>query len=372
MKNIKLLDSTLREGAQSPGVSYTSKERLEIATALDEFEIDFIELGHPAVSDSVFEGVREVSSQNLDASLLAHSRATKEDIDLVIESGVEWIGIFLCVSERALKNRFEISLDEALQKIERSITYAKDHGLKVRFTPEDTIRTEWDNLFRTLSRAKDAGANRFSVADTTGSAYPFDFYQIVTDFLDYSIPTNVHCHDDMGLALTNAIMGVEAGATLVDASVNGIGERSGIVDLAQIAVTLKYHYDIDAYNLHKLNELSEMIQNITGLKVQENQPIVGENAFVHNSGLHVSAVIEDPNTYEFMPAEDLGRKREVHLDMYSGKDSVKHYLEKKGIKADDKTVKKILASLKSSSGQFDLKKLISKREIKEEKYVDNS
>jgi len=351
------LDSTLREGEQSPGANFSPKRRLEIAIALDDFGVDFIEVGHPAVSEDVLEGIRLISEQGLRANLLAHSRALRKDINLILDLNVDWIGIFFCLSNTCLQRRFSISIERALERVENAILYAKDHGLKVRFTPEDTTRTEWENLERALSLAKELKVDRVSIADTTGSAHPLYFYELVRRVVSFGIPTNVHCHNDLGLALANAVMGIEAGATLVDATINGIGERVGIVDLAQISTILYYHYGIKHYRLEKLYELSQIIQEITGIRMQKNYPIVGENAFIHKAGLHASAVIKDPRFYEFLPAELFGRKREIYLDKYAGKDSIRFYLERTGIR-DEKLTEKLLSIVKTSQEVFTPERLL--------------
>ncbi|MFA4639384.1 hypothetical protein [Pyrococcus kukulkanii] len=247
----------MREGEQTPGVNYTPEQRLEIA--LDEFGVDFIEVDHPAVSDDVFAGIKLVSNQGLRANLLAHSRALIRDVDYVLKAGTDWIGIFFCVSEACLKKRFGITLEQAMNRIAEAIEYAKDHGLKIRFTPEDTTRTEWRNLEAVLRLAKELKVYRVSIADTTGSAHPLKFYPLVHKVVSFGIPVNVHCHNDLGLALANAIMGIEAGASLVDAT-----ERAGIVDLAQIATVLYYHYGVKKYKivdmLYYLSNLSAKLR----------------------------------------------------------------------------------------------------------------
>ncbi|WP_346766027.1 homocitrate synthase [Thermococcus sp. M39] len=357
LRVIQLLDSTLREGEQSPGVNFTPEQRLRIAIELDEFGVEFIEVGHPAVSQDVMEGIKLIANQGLKANLLAHSRALRRDIDLVLDTNVNWIGIFFCLSNACLQKRFNITLEQALDRIENAILYAKDHGLKVRFTPEDATRTEWENLERALSLAKELKVDRVSIADTTGSAHPLYFYELVRRVVGFGIPTNVHCHNDLGLALANAIMGIEAGATLVDATINGIGERVGIVDLAQISTILYYHYGIKHYKLEKLYELSQIIQEITGIRVQRNYPIVGENAFIHKAGLHVSAVVKDPRFYEFLPAEIFGRERAIYLDKYAGRDSIRFYLEKIGIR-DEEITEKLLSIVKNSQEVFTPERLL--------------
>ncbi|WP_081482824.1 homocitrate synthase [Pyrococcus sp. ST04] len=352
-----ILDSTLREGEQTPGVNYTPEQRLEIALALDEFGVDFIEVGHPAVSEDVFAGIKLVSNQGLKANLLAHSRALISDVDHVLKSEVDWIGIFFCLSEACLKKRFGITLEQALDRISRAIEYAKDHGLKVRFTPEDTTRTEWKNLEAALRLARELKVDRVSIADTTGSTHPLKFYILVQKVVSFGIPVNVHCHNDLGLALANAVMGIEAGASLVDATVNGLGERAGIVDLAQIATVLYYHYGIRKYRIDMLYYLSNLVTRITGISVQPNYPIVGANAFTHKAGLHVSAVIKDPTFYEFLPAETFGRERTIYVDRFAGRATIRYYLEKAGIR-DDRIVDELLRKVKSSREPFTWERLI--------------
>ena len=346
-----VLDSTLREGEQTPGVNFSPEDRLRIGVALDEVGVDFIEAGHPAVSPEIFEGIRLLVNQGLEAELLAHSRALRRDIDLVLKAETPWVGIFLCVSENCLSRRFGITLEGALERIEDAVLYAKDHGLKVRFTPEDTTRTEWENLETVLRLVKELGVDRVSIADTTGASHPLEFYDLVKRFVDFGIPVNVHCHNDLGLALANAVMAIEAGAALVDATVNGIGERVGIVDLAQLLGVLHYHYGVRKYRLEKLYPLSRLVEEITGVRTQPNWPIVGENAFTHKAGLHVSAVVRDPAFYEFLPAETFGRERRIYVDRFAGRETIRFHLRRFGID-NDEVVEALLRRVKSSRRPF--------------------
>lgn len=346
-----VLDSTLREGEQTPGVNFSPEDRLRIGIALDEVGVDFIEAGHPAVSGEILEGIRLLASQGLNANILAHSRALRSDVDLVLKSEAEWIGIFMCLSQRCLERRFRTDLSGALARIEDAILYAKDHGLKVRFTPEDTTRTEWENLTAALNLVRELKVDRVSIADTTGAAHPLEFYDLVKRVVEFGIPVNVHCHNDLGLALANAIMGIEAGATLVDATVNGIGERAGIVDLSHLLAALYYHYGVKKYRLEKLYSVSRLVSEITGLQVQQNYPIVGQNAFTHKAGLHVSAVVRDPSFYEFLPAETFGRERTIYVDRFAGRETIRFHLSRFGIH-DEEIVEELLRRVKASRRPF--------------------
>ncbi len=259
----------------------------------------------------------------------------------------------MCLSQRCLERRFRTDLSGALTRVEDAILYAKDHGLKIRFTPEDTTRTEWKNLTAALNLARELKVDRVSIADTTGAAHPpLEFYDLVKRVVEFGIPVNVHCHNDLGLALANAIMGIEAGATLVDATVNGIGERAGIVDLSHLLAALYYHYGVKKYRLEKLYSLSRLVSEITGLQVQVNYPpIVGQNAFTHKAGLHVSAVVRDPSFYEFLPAETFGRERTIYVDRFAGRETIRFHLSRFGIH-DEEIIEELLRRVKASRRPF--------------------
>jgi 2-isopropylmalate synthase len=238
-----ILDSTLREGEQTPGVTFTIPEKLEISSILDELGVDLIEAGHPAVSDQIKESVREISKLSLNAEVLAHSRACKHDIDQVIDCDVGWIGIFISVLENRLKKDFKKDLSTVIDMVVDSVEYAKDHGLRVRYTPEDTIRSDRASVFNVTKAAMNAGADRISVADTVGAATPEMMGSFVRDLIDSTkARVNVHCHNDLGLALANSLSAFREGAITIDACVNGLGERAGITALSSLRVALEVHY----------------------------------------------------------------------------------------------------------------------------------
>jgi len=308
---IEILDTTLREGEQSPGVTFSVEEKLSIANLLDEFGVNIIEAGHPKVSGDVFRSVKLIANQGYKAEILVHCRAKKEDIDAAVNCDVDWIGIFYCVSDRRLKEYFKSDLENAIDQIINAIEYAKDHGLKVRYTPEDATRTEYDSLIKASKAAIDAGANRISIADTVGAMTPIKIYTLVKKLkVDLNIKLNVHCHNDLGLATANSLAAYEAGATLIDVTVNGIGERVGITRLSEICLALNCFYQvINDWKLEKLTHISKIVSEYSGINIPPNAPIVGENTFVHNAGLHVSAVLNNPNHYEIFPAEIVGQKK---------------------------------------------------------------
>lgn len=346
---IDILDSTLREGEQTPGVTFSVEEKLVIAGLLDEFGVTIIEAGHPAVSDDIFRGVREIANQGYNAEILAHCRAMKEDIDLARACDVDWVGIFFCVSNRRLEQQFRSNLDQAIKLITNAITYAKDHGLNVRYTPEDTVRTDYTSVVKVARAAIEAGADRISIADTVGAMTPRRMYDFVTRLKsDVNVKLNIHCHNDLGLATANALAAYEAGVTTIDASVNGLGERAGITPLADLCLGLHCLYRVtNHWKLELLPQISQTVSEYSGMHISPTAPVVGENAFLHNAGMHVAAILHDPSHYEVFPAELVGRTRSFVLDKMAGAQTIKRKLEQIGYTVCDTTVTKIMHYVKS-------------------------
>jgi len=346
---VEILDSTLREGEQTPGVTFSVEEKLIIASLLDEFGVDIIEAGHPRVSEDILRGVKEISNQGYSAEILAHCRAMKEDIDIARSCDVDWVGIFFCVSNQRLEQQFRSNLDKAVELITTVIEYAKDHGLKVRYTPEDTVRTEYASVIKVSKAAVKAGADRISIADTVGAATPQRMHDLVQQFQsDVEVKLNVHCHNDLGLATANALAAYETGVTMIDASVNGLGERVGITPLSELCLALHSVYRVkNNWKLELLPKLSQKVSEFSGINISPNTPVVGENAFVHNAGLHVAAVLQDPRHYEVFPAELVGRKRTFVLDKMAGIQTIKQKLQQMGLTTSDNNVTKIVHYIKS-------------------------
>jgi 2-isopropylmalate synthase len=352
---VEILDSTLREGEQTPGVTFTLREKLEIARLVDEFGVDLIEAGHPAVSADVRLAVKTIAGEGLRAGVLAHSRAMKSDIDLALDCDVEWVGLFISVLEDRLKLHFRKDLDQVCSVVSEAVSYAKDHGLKVRYTPEDTIRSHFASVVKVSRCAVDAGADRISIADTVGAATPLRMGEFVRNLIDCTgAKVNVHCHNDLGLALANSLAAYENGAVLVDTCVNGLGERTGITSLAELVMALKVHYGVDnGWKLDMLPGLSDKVEEISGLRIASNAPIVGENAFSHNAGLHVSAALLRPSFYEIFPAETVGRVRRFELDKFSGNDLIEDILTKNNITLSKIQRTSLLGMIKSrEKGSF--------------------
>jgi methanogen homocitrate synthase len=332
-EKITVYDTTLRDGEQTPGVCLRTPEKLKIARKLDELRLPQIEAGFPVVSNEEKRSVKAIVAEDLDAQILVLSRTKKEDIDIAIDCGVDGIITFLGTSEIHLKHKLKKSKDEALNICMNSIEHAKDHGLFVAFSAEDATRTDLDFLKKIYSRAENYGADRLHIADTVGAISPQGMSYLVRELkMDISTEIALHCHNDFGMALSNCISGLLAGASAVSTTVNGIGERAGNTSLEEFVMSMLIIYGVDlGYNIEIFYELSQLVENLTNMRVPENKPIVGKNVFRHESGIHVDAVIEEPLTYEPFLPELIGHRRRIVLGKHSGCRAVKAKLDECGI-----------------------------------------
>jgi 2-isopropylmalate synthase len=357
---IQILDTTLREGEQTPGLYFDSHIKLAVARILDEVGVDFIEAGHPVVTPEIQNAIRQIAHIGLKATIAAHARSLRKDIDLALECGVGFIGIFYCVSDERLNTVFNKNLTQAVQQISDVIRYAKSQNpqLIIRYTPEDTVRSPWKNVVDASVAAIEAGADIISIADTTGFMVPgternlHDFVgRLKAEFGKRGLKPKVavHCHNDRGLALANALEGYRGGADIIDATVLGVGERAGLVDLATLLTVLKVDFkEARGWKLEKLPELYELVSRFSGMAVPVNFPITGQNAFTHCAGVHTQAAAVDPLHYESLNPELVGRKRQISLDHMSGVSSARFALSHIGeTSLDEAMVLKILDKIKS-------------------------
>ena len=348
-REFQILDTTLREGEQTPRISFTIKQKIEIARRLDTFGVDFIELGHPAVSPDVYESVEALNDLPMSAEKIVHGRAIKSDINIGATIGVPWIGIFFGTSPLSLKHKFNVTKLEALKRIETAVKYGKDKGLKLRFTAEDASRTDIDFLIKVGQLVQNASADRFSLADTVGCLTPTKTKELVNRVVsELDIPVHFHSHNDFGLATANALSALEMGAQCIDVTVNGLGERCGLPPLAEVTTALVELYKVNKdWDLDRIQELSDFVEKVSKFDRKANRPIIGENAFSHKAGLHVKAVLKDPNSYEAISPEKLNRKREIIIDKYTGRAAIKYRLSELGIDLDEENISDIIVKIKS-------------------------
>ncbi len=354
-RKIEILDTTLREGEQTPGVSFTVADKIAIARRLDEFGVDFIELGHPAVSPDVYAAVEALNDLNLKARKMAHGRAYKSDVNDAAAIGVPWVGLFFGTSALSLKYKFNVTRKDALWRIRGAVEYAGEKGLKIRFTAEDATRTEVKFLIQVAHLVTAAGADRFSLADTVGIMTPTRMKGLVAQIVrEIDLPLHVHCHNDFGLAVANALSALEAGARCVDVTVNGLGERAGLASLAEVTSALTELYKAPGnWNLDLLPELSAQVERVSGQTAHANRPIVGKHAFSHKAGLHVKAVLKNPKSYEGINPAVLARQRKLILDKYTGKAALKYKLEELGLELTSAELNQVLAEIKAKPAKVD-------------------
>lgn len=281
--------------------------------------------------------------------------------------GVPWPGVFYGTSPLSLKYKFNVTPAEALAQIETVVKYAKDKGLKLRFTAEDASRTDMDFLIRVALLVQKAGADRFSVADTVGVLTPQRMHALISGLkAEVEIPLHVHCHNDFGLATANALAALEAGARCADVTVNALGERCGLASLAEVSTALLNLYKVDRdFDLTLLPELTSRVEKAAGLTPGFNRPLVGEHAFTHKAGLHVRAVLKNPESYEAIKPDTVNRRRKLVLDKYTGKAAVRNRFFEMGLDLTENELETVLKKIKSRpekvhwSGQ-DLRDIITR------------
>lgn len=339
---VKILDTTLREGEQTPGVCFSAPVKTAIAEMLDELGIDILEVGHPAVTVEIRDAVRAITEMELNVLAGAHSRSLKSDVDLALEYDIGFLGIFYCVSDERLGHHAR-DLNRAVSEIAGVIRYAKEQkpNLLIRYTPEDTVRTTMENVLSAASEAVRAGADIISVADTTGYMIPgtprsmYDFVSRLKEGLaarDLHPMIAVHCHNDRGLALANALDGHGAGADIIDATVLGLGERAGLVDLATLLTVLSTDFEGNdgKWNLEALPRLYEVVSRYANFPIPSNFPLMGKSAFTHCAGVHTQAAIKNPLHYQSLDPKIVGRRPTIALDHMAGLSAIRFSLEKIG------------------------------------------
>ncbi len=348
--NITVYDTTLRDGEQTPGVCFGFEEKLEIARKLDQFKINQIEAGFPIVSERERETVKAIANENLDAEILALTRTKPEDIDAAIDCDVDGIITFIGTSDIHLDHKMHIGRQEAISISQKAIEYAKDHGLFVAFSAEDATRTDIEFLKRIYGIAEECGADRVHIADTTGAITPQGIDYLVRELTkDLNIDIALHCHNDFGLAVINSITGVLAGAKGISTTVNGIGERAGNASLEELIMAMKILYGKDlGFKTKYIKELSTLVSKFSGLDIPYNKPVVGNNVFRHESGIHVDAVIEEPLCYEPYMPELVGQKRQLVLGKHSGCRAVRAKLNECELEVSDDELIEIVRKVKKS------------------------
>ncbi|HUT05163.1 MAG TPA: 2-isopropylmalate synthase [Nitrosopumilaceae archaeon] len=347
-KKIRVLDSTLREGEQHPGVSFTNKQRIQIAWMLDYFGVDQIEIS-PIVSNDHKEAVKTIIKQGLKADIISHGRALKEDIDVSLSCDAKWCAAYLGISDIHLKDKLRITREQAMERAVETVEYAKSHGLKIRFTVEDGSRAEPEFLLKMCTAIEEAGVDRISLPDTVGILRPVGMYNFVKRVREVvDVPLDAHVHNDIGFALANAFAACDAGVDQIHTTIDGIGERTGIPPLAEVSVALTYLYKSpNDFRLDMLQDLSRLIEDYTSIRPYDSKPIVGTSAYKHKAGTHLAAILKNPAAYEPIPPRAVGNRRRIVFGELAGKTGASYLMSILGLEKNDESAKAVAAGLKN-------------------------
>lgn len=379
---VRIFDTTLRDGEQSPGASLTSSEKLEIARGLTRLGVDIIEAGFPAASPDDFEGVRRIAlevgnpldNQQLAPTICGLARALKPDLDAawdaVKHAAKPRLHTFLATSPVHMKYKLDMEPDEVLENVRTMVAYARSLCEDVEFSPEDAARSHPEFLYQVLEEAIQAGATTINIPDTVGYTTPEEFHQLISRIRKNTsgikdVILSVHCHDDLGLATANTLAGIAAGARQAEVTVNGIGERAGNTSLEEVVMALHTRQSVYAFwtgiDTTQITRISRLVSNYTGMPIQPNKAVVGENAFAHEAGIHQDGMLKHNNTYEIMRPETVGLTRSrLVLGKHSGRHALKVRLEELGFHLEQEELDHIFESFKELA---DKKKTITDADL---------
>ncbi|KKN51026.1 hypothetical protein LCGC14_0626780 [marine sediment metagenome] len=355
-------DTTLRDGEQTPGISFTHKEKLSIAQALNELGIDIIEAGFPVISQGDFEACRDIAKMGLDSEVIGLARTKKIDIDKVIEADMDSIHLFLATSDLHMREKLHLTKDEVIEKIRETVSYAKEHYSTILFSAEDATRSDLDFLIKANITAVKSGATRINIPDTVGTISPMAFGHIIKKIYE-ALPKNIriaaHCHNDFGLAVANTIAGFENGASEAQTTILGLGERAGNASFEETAMSLYALYQIPMnIKTKKIFPTAKLVESYCGgkIKIGRLTPLIGQNAFAHESGIHAHAMIQHARTYEPITPELIGIhrsddveaiiKQSIKLGKHTGAHALRAKINDLGVSPNDEQVLKIMKYIK--------------------------
>ncbi len=349
-RKVKVLDTTLRDGEQTPGLSLSIEQKKIIAEALDRLGVSVIEAGTAIASRGEFEAIKEISSLGLNAEICSFCRIKEVDIDAAADAGADSIFMVAPSSPIHISTKFPGKNEEDVIEMSVSaIEYAKDRGLTVEFGGEDASRADLDFIKRLYKAALDAGADRLAYTDTVGVMVPEKCESVMKELRNEfkNVDLAIHCHDDFGLAVANTVFAVRGGANEVHVTVNGLGERAGNAALEEVVTTLEILYGIDTgIELKRIYRTAKLVEKVTGIAIPPNKAVVGENAFTHESGIHTSAILKNASAYEPITPEMVGRERHLVLGKHAGRASVEAVMKELGYKATKEQMNEILKRIK--------------------------
>ncbi|CAG8510416.1 4401_t:CDS:2 [Funneliformis caledonium] len=348
VSNFSIIESTLREGEQFANAFFDTAKKIEIAKALDDFGVEYIELTSPAASDQSRQDCSAICNLGLKAKILTHIRCHMDDARIAVETGVDGVDVVIGTSSYLREFSHGKDMDYITKQATEVINFVKSKGIEVRFSSEDSFRSDLVDLLSIYRTVDKLGVNRVGIADTVGCANPRQVYELVRTLRGVvSCDIECHFHNDTGCAIANAYAALEAGATHIDTSVLGIGERNGITSLGGLCArmyTANKDYIKTKYKLHMLRDLENLVADAVSVQVPFNNYITGYCAFTHKAGIHAKAILNNPSTYEILKPEDFGYVSIGHR--LTGWNAVKNRVEQLGLTLTDDQVKKITAKIK--------------------------
>ncbi|PSJ31543.1 trans-homoaconitate synthase [Peptostreptococcus russellii] len=362
-RELKIVDTTLRDGEQTAGVVFANSEKIMIAEMLSDLGVNQLEVGIPTMGGDEKEAIKQIVKRNLDSSIMAWNRAVVSDVQQSIDCGVDAVAISISVSDIHIQNKLRTSREWVLEQMVKTTEYAKKNGLYVSVNGEDASRADDDFLIEFIECAKEAGADRFRFCDTVGVMDPFTIRKKIEKiYKATNFDIEMHTHNDFGMATANAIGGVLGGANYVGVTVNGLGERAGNAALEEVLMSLihvlKYESKIDT---RKFVELSEYVSKASGREMPAWKAIVGSNMFRHESGIHADGALKNPKNYEAFDPAEVGLERQIVIGKHSGKAAVVNKFKEFDIDISDEDANLVLEEIRRTSVR--LKRSLFDKEI---------
>ncbi|MBM3709257.1 MAG: homocitrate synthase [Actinobacteria bacterium] len=353
-KNIKIDDTTLRDGEQTAGVVFANEEKIHIAKMLDRIGVHQIEAGIPTMGGDEKEAIKAISALNLSCSILGWNRAVVSDIDDSVECGVDAVAVSISASDIHIEQKLRKSREWVLESVRTAVDYAKKFNLYVSVNAEDASRADMEFLLQFARTSKEVGADRLRYCDTLGILDPFETFMRVRTIIDIiGIDIEMHTHNDFGMAIANAIAGIKAGATYVNTTINGLGERAGNASFEEFVMALKYLEGVDlGIDTHLFRNLSEYIATASGRFIPAWKPVVGANLFVYESEIRASTVMKEPKTFELFRPEDVGLERKIIIGKNSGVNTLIQKLKSLGLKIGQKEAEELSESIREKALAF--------------------
>ncbi len=350
IERFAIIESTLREGEQFVNAFFSTEQKIEIARLLDEFGVEYLELTSPLASRQSRDDCERIAGLGLRAKVLTHTRCHLEDARIAVESGVDGVDVVIGTSSFLRDFSHGLSIDAIIERAQEVVRFLKGQAVEVRFSTEDSLRSDPADLFRVYEAVDALGVDRVGVADTVGIGTPRGIFDLVSA-LRHRVRADIefHGHNDAGCAVANAFAALEAGATHVDTSVLGIGERNGITSLGGLIARL---YTVNPslvahYRLPLLHQIEQRVAELVGVDIPFNNPITGFAAFTHKAGIHAKAVLNDPSTYEILRPEDFGMTRYIHIaHRLTGWNAIRHRAEQLGLSLDEEVLRHLTGHIK--------------------------